>query len=69
MNALGQHDMTEVIGTKGKLIVNSNPSTGLLESHASTGVHREIPKNYYERFELAFVEEARQFTEAVLEDK
>ncbi|CAA9959875.1 NAD-binding Rossmann fold oxidoreductase family protein [Pyrenophora teres f. maculata] len=41
---------------------------GLLESHASEGIHREIPQNYYERFEYAFVEEARQFTEAVLED-
>jgi len=69
MSAPGQHDMTEVIGTKGKLVINSNPSTGLLESHVSTGIHREIPKNYDERFELAFVEEARQFTEAVLEDK
>ena len=69
MNAPGQHDMAEVIGTKGKLIINSNPLTGLLESHVSTGIHREIPKNYYERFELAFVEEARQFTEAVLENK
>ncbi|CAE7023589.1 hypothetical protein P3342_005251 [Pyrenophora teres f. teres] len=68
MNAPGQHDMTEIIGTKGKLVVNSNPSTGLLESHASEGIHREIPQNYYERFEYAFVEEARQFTEAVLED-
>ncbi|CAN9404578.1 unnamed protein product [Alternaria alternata] len=47
MNAPGQHDMTEIIGTKGK----------------------DIPQNYYERFEQAFVEEARQFTDAVLEDK
>ncbi|RYN49322.1 hypothetical protein AA0118_g11439 [Alternaria tenuissima] len=69
MNAPGQHDMTEIIGTKGKLAVNSNPMTGLLESHISTGIHRDIPQNYYERFEQAFVEEARQFTDAVLEDK
>jgi myo-inositol 2-dehydrogenase/D-chiro-inositol 1-dehydrogenase len=69
MNAPGQHDMTEIIGTKGKLAVNSNPMTGLLESHISTGIHRDIPQNYYERFEQAFVEEARQFTDAVLEGK
>jgi len=67
MNAPGQHDMTEIIGTKGKLAVNSNPMTGLLESHMSSGINREIPQNYYERFEQAFVEEARQFTDAVLE--
>jgi myo-inositol 2-dehydrogenase/D-chiro-inositol 1-dehydrogenase len=69
MNPPGQHDMTEIIGTKGKLSVNANPTTGLLESHLSTGIHRDIPQNYYERFEHAFVEEARQFTDAVLENK
>jgi myo-inositol 2-dehydrogenase/D-chiro-inositol 1-dehydrogenase len=69
MNPPGQHDMTEIIGTKGKLSVNANPSTGLLESHLSTGIHRDIPQNYYERFEHAFVTEANEFTEAVLENK
>ncbi|KAH7090797.1 hypothetical protein FB567DRAFT_300042 [Paraphoma chrysanthemicola] len=69
MNPPGQHDMTEIIGTKGKLSVNANPTVGLLESHLSTGIHRDIPQNYYERFEHAFVEEARQFTDAVLENK
>jgi myo-inositol 2-dehydrogenase/D-chiro-inositol 1-dehydrogenase len=28
-----------------------------------------MPQNYYEWFEQAFVEETRQFTEAVLDDK
>lgn len=69
MNAPGQHDMTEIIGTTGKLSVNANPTTGLLESHRPEGIHRDIPQNYYERFEQAFVEEAREFTDAVLEDK
>ncbi|KAF2105351.1 hypothetical protein BDV96DRAFT_509501 [Lophiotrema nucula] len=69
MNPPGQHDMTEIIGTTGKLSVNANPTTGLLESHLATGIHRDIPQNYYERFEGAFVEEARQFTDAVLDDK
>ncbi|KAF2711968.1 NAD(P)-binding protein [Pleomassaria siparia CBS 279.74] len=69
MNPPGQHDMTEIIGTTGKLSVNANPTTGLLESHLATGIHRDIPQNYYERFENAFVEEARQFTDAVLEGK
>lgn len=69
MNAPGQHDMTEIIGTKGKLVVNGNPASDLLESHTSSGVERGIPQNYYERFEQAFVEEARQFTECVIEDR
>jgi myo-inositol 2-dehydrogenase/D-chiro-inositol 1-dehydrogenase len=69
MNAPGQHDTTEIIGTKGKLTINSNPATNLLESHLADGINRTIPQNYYERFEHAFVEEARQFTESVLEGR
>jgi myo-inositol 2-dehydrogenase/D-chiro-inositol 1-dehydrogenase len=69
MNPPGQHDMTEIIGTIGKLTVNANPSIGLLESHLPTGIHRDVPQNYYERFENAFVDEARAFADAVLEDK
>ena len=69
MNPPGQHDTTEIVGTKGKLTVNANPTNGLLESHTSAGIQREIPATYYDRFEHAFVEEARQFTDAVLEDK
>lgn len=69
MNAPGQHDMTEIIGTTGKFSVNGNPTTCLLESHLPTGIHRDIPQNYYERFEHAFVEEAREFTAAVLDNK
>ncbi|KAF1977676.1 NAD(P)-binding protein [Bimuria novae-zelandiae CBS 107.79] len=68
MNAPGQHDMTEIIGTNGKLTVNANPSVDLTESHLPSGIHREMPQNYYERFENAFVEEARKFTDAVLDD-
>jgi myo-inositol 2-dehydrogenase/D-chiro-inositol 1-dehydrogenase len=69
INAPGQHDMTEIIGTTGKLTVNANPTTGLLESHTPEGIHRDIPQNYYERFEQAFVQEAIEFTDAVLEDR
>lgn len=69
MNAPGQHDMTEIIGTKGKLAVNSNPMTDLMEAHLPNGVQRSIPQNYYERFEQAFVTEANEFTDAVLNNK
>jgi myo-inositol 2-dehydrogenase/D-chiro-inositol 1-dehydrogenase len=69
MNAPGQHDMTEIIGTAGKLVVNGTPATDLLEAHLPGGVQRGIPQNYYERFEHAFVAEAREFTDAVLEGR
>lgn len=69
MMAAGQHDMTEVIGTEGKLAVNANPTGQLVEIWESNGVRREIPQDYYGRFEYAFVTEANEFTAAVLDNK
>lgn len=69
MMAAGQHDMTEVIGTDGKLAINANPQGSLVEMHEPRGVRREIPGDYYGRFEHAFVTEANEFTVAVLENK
>jgi myo-inositol 2-dehydrogenase/D-chiro-inositol 1-dehydrogenase len=69
MNSPGQHDMTDIIGTKGKLSVNAHPTSSLLESHTANGIHRDIPQNFFERFEHAFMKEAQQFTDAVLDEK
>ena len=69
MMAAGQHDMTEIIGTESKLTVNASPQQNLVEMHESNGIRREIPANYYGRFEQAFVTEANEFTEACLDDK
>ncbi|KAK3697292.1 hypothetical protein LTR37_017525 [Vermiconidia calcicola] len=69
MMAAGQHDMTEVIGTEGKVVINGTPQTNLVEMHESTGVRREIPLNYYGRFAEAFVTESNEFTECCLDDK
>jgi len=69
MMAAGQHDMTEIIGTKGKITVNANPMTNLVEMSESSGIRREIPPHYYGRFEQAFVTEANEFTECCLDGK
>ncbi|KAF5701339.1 myo-inositol 2-dehydrogenase [Fusarium mundagurra] len=68
MMAAGQHDMTEVIGTEGKLAINANPVGNLVEMHEATGVRRQIPGDYYGRFEHAFVTEANEFTSSVLDN-
>ncbi|KAH8661182.1 hypothetical protein BGZ61DRAFT_485530 [Ilyonectria robusta] len=68
MMAAGQHDMTEIIGPKGKLVVNGTPMVSLVEMHESNGVRRELPANYYERFEYAFVTMANEFTAACLDN-
>ncbi|KAI4599518.1 hypothetical protein KJ359_001962 [Pestalotiopsis sp. 9143b] len=68
MMAAGQHDMTEIIGTDGKLTVNANPIGSLVEMHEPQGIRREIPDNYYGRFEYAFVTESNEFTAACLDN-
>lgn len=69
MMAAGQHDMTEVIGTEGKMIVNGNPQRNLVETHEATGLRRELPADYFGRFGDAFVTEANEFTQCCLDDE
>ena len=45
------------------------PAADLLEAHTALSVQRGIPRDYYERFEGAFIGEAREFVEAVLEGR
>ncbi|KAK0661971.1 scyllo-inositol 2-dehydrogenase (NAD(+)) [Lasiodiplodia hormozganensis] len=66
--AAGQHDMSEIIGTEGKLVINGNPQGSLVEMHEPNGIRREIPEHYYGRFEYAFVQEANEFTAACLDN-
>ena len=68
MMAAGQHDMTEIIGTEGKISVNANPMGSLVEMAENKGIRREIPTDYYGRFEHAFVTEANEFTAACLDN-
>ncbi|KAJ6002455.1 hypothetical protein N7451_005002 [Penicillium sp. IBT 35674x] len=69
MMAAGQEDTTEIIGTKGKVAVNVVPQMNLVQLSDEQGVRREIPQTYWDRFELAFVTEANEFTAAVLENQ
>jgi myo-inositol 2-dehydrogenase/D-chiro-inositol 1-dehydrogenase len=69
MMAAGQHDMSEVIATKGKVTVNAAPASNLVEMHEPSGIRREIPPDYYGRFKEAFVTEANEWTEWVLDKK
>ena len=68
MMAVGQHDMTEVIGTHGKITINANPVHDLVEHHEATGIRKEIGQTYWDRFEPAFIRESNEFTAAVLDN-
>jgi predicted dehydrogenase len=69
MMAHGQEDTTEFIGTEGKLTVNGNPQSNLVNYYHAGGINREVPAHYYGRFEQAFVKEANEFAESCLDDK
>jgi len=68
MMAAGQDDASEIIGTEGKISINANPSKNLVNVYEPTGIRREIPPDYYGRFQEAFVTEANEFTAACLDD-
>ncbi|GAB1197212.1 hypothetical protein APSETT444_006503 [Aspergillus pseudonomiae] len=72
MMAAGQEDRahagTEIIGTQGKLAVNTQPISNLVNIYESTGIRREIPPHYYGRFREAFITEANEFTAACLDN-
>ncbi|KAJ6443604.1 NAD-binding Rossmann fold oxidoreductase family protein [Purpureocillium lavendulum] len=69
MMAHGQEDTTEVIGTEGKLSINGNPQSNLVNHFHAGGITREVPHDYYGRFEMAFVRESNEFAEACLDNK
>ena len=69
MMAAGQEDTTEIIGTKGKLAVNTQPALNLVNIYDGDGIRREIPQHYYDRFEYAFVTESNEFTACCLDNK
>jgi myo-inositol 2-dehydrogenase/D-chiro-inositol 1-dehydrogenase len=64
----GQEDVTEIIGTEGKLTVNLNPQKNLVNYYSKAGITREVPADYWGRFEPGFVKEANEFTAACLDN-
>lgn len=68
MMAHGQEDVTEIIGTEGKLTVNLNPQKNLVSHYHQGGITREVPHDYWGRFEMAFANEANEWVTACLDD-
>uniref|UniRef100_A0A0D6QVL3 Gfo/Idh/MocA-like oxidoreductase N-terminal domain-containing protein n=1 Tax=Araucaria cunninghamii TaxID=56994 RepID=A0A0D6QVL3_ARACU len=69
MMAAGQEDSTEITGNAGKLAINTQPMTNLVNIYEPTGIRREIPPHYYGRFKDAFIVEANEFTACCLDNK
>lgn len=67
MMVAGQEDCTEIIGTGGKVSVNMSPQRNLVSLHEAGGIRKEIPQDYFQRFENAFVREGAEFVKCCLD--
>lgn len=63
--AHGHDTQTEVIGTSGMLSVGHNPRLNRVEIADAGGVRNDCVPTFFERFEEAFLHEARAFVEAL----
>ena len=63
--AHGHDTQTEVIGTAGALTVGHNPRANRVEIADAHGIRNECTPTFFERFEDAFLHEARAFVAAV----
>ncbi|RDW87850.1 hypothetical protein BP5796_03544 [Coleophoma crateriformis] len=63
------HDVcTEVVGTKGKVMVNLDPRANNVTSASSSGISHEVQPEYWERFEDAFATEANEFIASIVDN-
>lgn len=63
--AHGCDSHSEVIGTAGALAIGRNPRANRVEIYDAGGIRNECTPSFYERFEDAFLFEARAFVAAV----
>ncbi|MFM0737139.1 Gfo/Idh/MocA family oxidoreductase [Paraburkholderia xenovorans] len=63
--AHGNDTHSEVIGTAGALAIGRNPRVNRVEIFDASGVRNECTGSFFERFEEAFLFEAREFVDAV----
>lgn len=63
--AHGNDSSSEVIGTAGALTIGRNPRRDRVEIYDATGIRNTCTPDFFERFEEAFLIEARAFVAAV----
>jgi myo-inositol 2-dehydrogenase/D-chiro-inositol 1-dehydrogenase len=63
--AHGNDTHSEVIGTAGALAIGRNPRANRVEIYDASGIRNECTANFFDRFEEAFLFEARAFVAAV----
>jgi myo-inositol 2-dehydrogenase/D-chiro-inositol 1-dehydrogenase len=56
-----------VIGTRGSLVIGRPPRSNRVDICDENGVRTECVRDFYERFEEAFLVEAEEFVDCILE--
>ncbi|HYQ82266.1 MAG TPA: Gfo/Idh/MocA family oxidoreductase [Anaeromyxobacteraceae bacterium] len=67
--AHGHDTNTEIVGTAGRLTVGLNPRLDRVEISDASGLRNLCVADFYQRFEEAFAQEAREFVDAVREGR
>lgn len=67
--AHGYHIETEIIGTKGSIRIGTFPQKDQIVSFNEQGAVTEIVEGFLERFEQAFLSEAEEFVQCILENR
>jgi len=67
--AHGYHIETEIIGTQGSLRIGTVPEKNQVMILDDRGVVRECANGFLERFEQAYMDEAVEFVQAILEGR
>jgi len=65
----GYHIETEIIGTKGTLRIGTIPEKNLVTVFDHTGARRECSEGFLERFEQAYLSEAEEFINCIIEKR
>jgi myo-inositol 2-dehydrogenase / D-chiro-inositol 1-dehydrogenase len=67
--AHGHDTNSEIMGTRGKLVIGENPRADRVRIFDATGVRNTCVPTFYERFEEAFVREANAFVASIREQR
>ncbi len=65
----GHDTHTEIVSSKGILKIGTTPRKNRVEIFDAGGARTECVRDFYERFEEGFIEEAREFVSCILEQR
>ncbi len=65
----GFNTRTFVMGTEGSLEIQDHSPMEAIRIYDTDGIRIEVPQNYFERYELALIEQANDFIKCIMESR